>query len=119
MPRHQALSRWPEKPHKSEDRHRAQENDPDRRQAVDREPHSTAEKPREERQPFAEARDYRLDQPGLHNDVEYSYDRQRQPHCALVPVITKAGVEHEDAWQDLMGEPINEVDGRETEQFGV
>src|SRR5262245_57652020 len=110
MTRHQTLRRWPEKPHKRENRHRAQENNPDRSQSVYSEPYATEEKSREERQPFAEARDYRLDQPGLHNDIAYSDDRRRQPHCVPVQAVTKAGVEHENAGQDLMGEPIKEVD---------
>ncbi len=46
--------------------------------------------------PLAEARDYTFDQPGLHNNVEYSDDRQRQPGRGRIPAVAKAGVEHED-----------------------
>src|SRR6266540_1715739 len=94
--RHQALRRRPEKPHEREDRQRAQKGAPRRRQAEDREPYAPAEKPRQKRPPLAEARDYTFDQPGLHNNVEYSDDRQRQPGRGRIPAVAKAGVEHED-----------------------
>src|SRR5262245_66072236 len=86
--RHQGWRRRPDKPHEREDWERAQEGDSRRSQAVDRIADASAENAREERQPFAEAGDYPLDQGALHNDVEYSDDRQRQPGCELVPAIT-------------------------------
>src|SRR5215475_3545586 len=108
--RHQSLRRGAEKSHEREDRQRAQEDDSRRRQPEDRVPGAAAKKSREKRPPFAEARDYTLDESGLHNDCAYSDDSQRQPYRAFVPAVTKAGVEYEDAGQDLMGKEIDEVD---------
>src|SRR5262245_65888072 len=85
--RHQALRRRPEKPHEREDRQRAQKGPPRRRQAEDREPYGPADKPGQNRRPLAEARDYPFAQPGLHNNVEYSDDRQRQPARGRIQTV--------------------------------
>src|SRR5213594_543161 len=96
-----------------------EEYPPERREAVDEEPRHSPEEPSVQGPSFPDPLDDALHEDPLDRDVAHTDDGEREADLDLVPIVSRAGVDHEDARQDLEREETEERGRREPEEPAV